>query len=99
MKIEAQFSAFTYLPVIMIWATGATAAISPSGCSKEVLRRMNAIWPFWKAVSMDTAVICGHFSPHAKASRPPTAYPAMAMMNPARTIVPVIRENKYWVAI
>ena len=44
------------------WATGATVAISPHGGGMDTFNRMKAIPPFWKAVSMDTAMICFLFN-------------------------------------
>ena len=46
-------------PVIMSCATGATEAKSPKGSGSESRKRMKAMPPFWKAVSIETAVIWG----------------------------------------
>ncbi len=46
----------------MSWATGATDARSPNGSGSDNLNKIKAIPPFWKAVSIDTAVIWGIFN-------------------------------------
>ena len=73
--------------VMRICAIGGRAAMSLYGVGRVVLSSTKAILAFCRAVSMDTATICGRPSRATQAKRPPNEKPAIATHSPATSNV------------